>query len=206
MAVPSMPEVHVTGPVHHYIQRLGGEIWYLGTAEVTPQMQVRRYRQNVMNDNAGKTLAYQKTWDGEAAVVSVLLTNFSKYAEAEMQFSGLEAGVQLGSGEESRWARGSLVYGQSTFTLWQVYDNYFNPNGSSTGLEIGWYWPQVELLQRDTVKAGTQGEGLLCVFDCTPQRIPQASPSAVDASRNERGWVLFSHNPPLFPDAVRVPQ
>jgi hypothetical protein len=210
MAVASFPEVHITGPVHHYIQAIGGQIYYLGTAEVTPQIQVRRYRSNTMNDVAGKTLPLQKTWDGEAAVVSVLLTNFSKFAEQELQTSGRTNGVQLTerAGIETRWARGSAVYGKSTFKLWQVYDNFFNPFGTSTGLEIGWYWPQVELLQRDTVKAGSQGEGLLCVFDCTPYRIPQASPTAVNDTLNERGWFLYSQddNTTDFPASVRVPQ
>lgn len=206
MAVPSFPEVHVTGPVHHYIQAIGGDIWYLGTAEVTPQMQIRRYRQNAMNDVAGKTLPLQKTWDGEAAVVSVLLTNFSKYAEEELQGSGRAGGIHGAVGQETRWARGSLIYGKATFKLWQVYDNFFNPFGTSTGLEIGWYWPQVEMLQRDTVKAGSQSEGLLCVFDCTPYRIPQASPNAVNTAQNERGWFLYSQSATYFPADVQVPQ
>jgi hypothetical protein len=161
MAVASFPEVHITGPVHHYIQAIGGQIYYLGTAEVTPQIQVRRYRSNTMNDVAGKTLPLQKTWDGEAAVVSVLLTNFSKFAEQELQTSGRTNGVQLTerAGIETRWARGSAVYGKSTFKLWQVYDNFFNPFGTSTGLEIGWYWPQVELLQRGHGQGRLAGGG-----------------------------------------------
>ncbi len=206
MATPSFPEVHVTGPVHHYIQTIDGDIWYLGTAEVTPQMQVRQYTQNVMNDVAGKTLPLQKTFDGEAAVVSVLLTQFSKFAEEQLQARGQPGGIHRRAGEETRWSRGSTVYGKATFKLWQVYENFFNPNGTSTGLEIGWYWPQVELLQRDTVKAGTQGEALLLVMDCTPYRIPQASPTAVNDGINERGWVLYSQREADVPTDVRVPQ
>lgn len=213
MAVPSFPDVHVTGPVHHYIQTRNGIIYYLGTAEVTPQMQVRRYTSKTMNDRAGRTLPLQKHWDGEAATVSVLLTQFSKFAEQALQESGRTAGLQLGPGEETRWARGAAVYGAATFRLWQIYDNFFNPNGTSAGLEIGWHWPQVELLQRDTVKAGAQGEGLLLVFDCTPYLIPQASPSAVNASANERGWILYQQDSTdtfgtglAFPADVQVPQ
>ena len=206
MAVPSFPEIHVTGPVHHYIQTIGGAFWYLGTAEITPQMQIRRYTSKVMNDNAGKTLPIQKTYDGEAATVSVALSQFSKFAEEQLQASGIAGGVHFVAGQDTRWGRGSLVYGKSTFKLWQVYDNFFNPFGTSTGLEIGWYWPQVELLQRDTTKAGAQGEILLCVFDCTPLRIAQASNNSVNATRNERGWMLYSQNPSFFPDDVRVPQ
>ena len=216
MAVPSFPDVHVTGVVHHYIQINGGQLWFLGNAEVTPQMQVRRYTSKTMNDRAGRTLPQQKHWDGEAATVSVLLTYFSKFAEQELQQSGKAAGIQVQPGEESRWARGAAVYGNATFKLWQIYDNFFNPNGSSDGLEIGWFWPQVELLQRDTVKVGAQGEGLLLVFDCTPYLIPQASHASVNAQANERGWALFTQvstdawagNPEglAFPSGVQVPQ
>lgn len=198
MATPSFPDVHVTGAVHHYI-RTGGDgnpIYYLGTAEVTPQMQIRRYRQSVMNDIAGKTLPLQKTYDGDAATVSCLLTRFSKAALRVLAESGRGAGVHLSPGEESRWSRGSLVYGKSAFELWQVYDDFLNPNGTTVGLEIGFYWPQVELLQNDKIKVGTQGEGDLCVFDCTPYWF----------QFGDRGWTLYSHDENLFPADVRVPQ
>ena len=98
------------------------------------------------------------------------------------------------------------MYGQLTFELWQVFDFALNPAGATPGLEIGWYWPQVQLLEHNTVKAGTQGEGLLCVFDCTPQYQPQASFSTVNDANNERGWLLYSCDPIDFPDAVLTPQ
>lgn len=217
MASPSFPSVHVTGPVHHYIQTLNGtDIWYLGTAEVTPQMQLRRYTSKTMNDRAGRTLPFQKHWDGEAATVSTLLTFFSKQAQAEILRSGQAAGIQIKEGTESRWSRGAAVYGAATFKLWQVFENFDNPNGNSEGLEIGYFWPQVELLQHDEVKVGAQGQGLLLVLDCTPYLIPQASSSSINANTNERGWILYSGtstdtftgNPEglAFPSGVRVPQ
>lgn len=208
MAVASFPDVHVTGPVQHFVRATTSttsEIWFLGTAEVTPQMQRRRYRQNVMNDLAGKTLPFQKTYDGEAATVSTLLTRFSKSAWTAILDAGRTRSLLGGPvGTESRWSRGAPVYGQMTFELWQVYDNYFNPAGATLDLEIGWYWPQVELVQHDTVAAGTQAEKLLLVMDCTPFWIPQASTSSI--SGNERGWVLYSNDEADFPAAVRVPQ
>jgi len=214
MAVPSYPSVHVTGAVHHYIQTLeSSDIYYLGTAEVTPQMQVRAYSSKTMNDRAGRTLPIQKHWDGEAATVSVLLTYFSKFSEEALQRRGVAAGIQLAAGKESRWARGSAIYGKATFKLWQVYDNYFNPAGTSEGLEIGWYWPQVELLQRDTVKCGAQGEGLLLVMDCTPQLAQFRASNTTGAlgaavGEGNHTWTLFSQEDSLtvFPAAVRVPQ
>lgn len=208
---PSFPEVHVTGPVHHCIKLWGeGTPFYLGTAEVTPQMQIRTYRTNTMNDIAGKTLPFQKHWDGQAATVSVLLTRFSKEAVRQLKMIAKNSDIHLSPGNERRWARGSLVYPFACVTLWQVYDNFVNPFGASTGLEPGYVWFQAEVLQMDEVKLGTQGQGLLCVFDCTPQWIPQASSTAVNDAVNERGWSLYSQSEDYFDGtigpAVQIPQ
>lgn len=198
MAAASFPDVHVTGPVQHYVRVPTSDnlIYFLGTAEVTPQMQRRRYYQNVMNDLAGKTLPFQKTYDGEAATVSVALTRYSKEAWAAILDAGHTRALTSGNGRETRWSRGAPVYGQLTIELWQVYDNVFNPAGASAGLEIGWYWPQVTLVQHDTIAAGTQAEKLLLVFDCTPEW----------NFDGDRGWVLYENNPAYFPNDVRVPQ
>lgn len=208
MAVPSFPDVHVTGPVQHFIRAGGasGQIYFLGTCEVTPQMQRRKYKSDVKNDIAGNQLPFQRTYDGEAAMVSALLNRYSKDAWTEILLAGLSSGNVINPGNETRWSRGHLVFGQSTFELWQVYDNFFNPMGSSANLEIGWYWPQVELLDHNTIAAGTRDEKLLLVFDCTPYWIPQANHYAVNSSLNERGWVLYTNDPFDFPADVRVPQ
>ncbi len=217
MAIPSFPAIHVTGPVHTYCQTLNegaNDIIYLGTAKVTPQLQLRRYTNKTMNDRAGRTLPLQKHKDGEAATVAMLLTYFSKDGQAAILRSGVAAGLQVVEGQETRWSRGAAVYGQDTFKMWNIFENFDNPNGNSPGLEIGYFWPQVELLQHDDIELGAQGQGLLLVFDCTPYLIPQASNSQITG--NERGWYLYSGdsnalfpgNPQgkAFPDAVRVPQ
>lgn len=205
MAAVSFPDIHTTGTIFHFVQPYSGGIYFLGTAEITPQVQMRRYVQNVMNDEAGKTLPIQKTFDGEAATVATTFTRFSKSAYNLLKTDAL----QPVAGQETRWSRGGLVYGQKTFELWLIYDQFFNPAGTTAGLEIGYYFPQVELLNHDTPSAGTQVEKKLLVFDCTPYRIPQASHTAVDASKNERGFMLYSQdnaNTTYFPADVRVPQ
>lgn len=220
MAVQSFPAVHVTGAVHHFVRCNGthdlwdGDILYLGTAEVTPQMQRRRYKTNVMNDIAGKTLPFQKTYDGEAATLSTLLTYWSKPAVEAVRMLGVSRGLVgvnpltgfVSAGSESRWSRGALVYGQLTFELWQVFENSLNPLTITPFLETGWYWPQVELLDDDTVSCGTGVEKLLMVMDATPYWIPNASASGVNVSQNERGFRLYSTDDANFPADVLVPQ
>lgn len=198
MAAASFPDVHVTGAVHHYVQVRGdSNIWYLGTAEVTPQMQRHKYRQRVLNDMWGKSLPAQKTYDGESAVVSVLLTRFSREAWDVVLRSGEAALLNpVGlAGAETRISRGHGVFGRSDFQLWQVFDFYNFPTVASTGLEIGWYWPRVTLEDHDTVACGTQGEKLMMVFDCQPLFLGATA-----------GHVLYSNSPADFPAAVLVPQ
>jgi hypothetical protein len=207
MALPSFPSINVSGVVHHYVRitSVGGsqEIYALGQAEVTPQMTRLKHKQRVMNDIAGKTLPFQKTYDGEDARVSVLLSRFSNLAWGAL----LEQDESLGglipiAGQESRWARGSLVYGQTSFELWQVYDNFFAPAGVDVGenLEIGWYWPQVEIVEHDTIAAGTQAEKLMLVFECTAYWIDYEDTSGDYGPPG--GWLLYSNNPAFFPAAV----
>lgn len=211
MAAPSFPDVHVTGAVHHYVRRPGPNeiIHYLGTAEITPMVQEAAHGQDVMNDIAGKTLPFQRTDDGSDAIVAAMLNYFSKTAWAVVKTSGFRAGRHLSPGTESRWARGGLKFGVTTVEVWQVFENYFNPNtfgGASAGLEIGYYWPQCELWKADVPKMGTQAQSQLVVFQARPLFIPQASALAVNAANNERGKVLYSSDPSNFPADVRVPQ
>lgn len=195
MAAPSFPDVTVSGAVHHYVKTYYGTTWYLGTAEVTPQVQVAKYRQLVHNDIAGKTLPIQKTYDGEAAQVSVLLTRFSELAYDAILNSGFAAGLTPVAGSESRWSRGALSYGQEDFQLWQVFENFFNP--VPQGVEIGRYWPRVTLESHDYVALGTQAKKLMLVFDCQPLWLPYTT----------RGWMLYDwQDNANFPNDVRTPQ
>lgn len=209
MAIASFPAYHVTGAIHHYVRVRGGNILYLGTAEVTPQLQLRRYYQRVANDEAGKTLPGQMTRDGQAATVAVSLSRFSKVAWDDILLSGLVAGLDFDMGQESRWSRGALVFGQDTIELWQVYENSLNPNGPNRAIysiELGRYWPQIVVSEDNQPQAGTQVERKLLIFDCQPQRVQQASASTVNASINERGFVLFRVDDAAFPAEVLIPQ
>lgn len=206
MAVPSYPQVHVTGPVHTWVQVPGDQIRYLGTCEVTPQVQLISYAQDAMNDLAGKTLPFQRTDDGSEAVLAMMVNYFSKSAVAAIKASGVAAGRQVRPGVETRWSRGGVKFGVTTFGLWHVFDNYFNPGGTTVGLEIGYYYPQCEWVNLDVSKMGTQVQSQLVVVHARPQFLPQANPFAVNASANERGWVLYSNVPSDFPADVRIPQ
>lgn len=208
MAVPSFPSVNVTGPVHTYLQAAGStDIWLLGQCEVTPQIQTRVYKGDVKNTIASSTLPFQRTSQGEAATVSCLLTRFSQLAyQVMLESDSTGANLIPVQGQETRWNRGSLIFGQKSFQVWQVFDSFFAPPGVDVGenLPIGYYWPQVEVLDHDIVAAGTLDEKLMIVFDATPLWIPYGASTTWAAGSG--GWVLYTQDPAAFPTEVQVPQ
>jgi hypothetical protein len=204
MPTASLPRYHVTGPVHHYVRSPAypSRIYYLGTAETTPRVELRPSYRDIMNDVAGRTLPGQRTFDGEAAMVGTVLTRFSKEAYAAI----LSAGVTLAPGQEGRYSRGSLVFGVKTFELWLSFENYWNETYRTAGQTPGYYFPQAMLAAHTRDTLGTEGEKLLCAFDCQPYWLPQSSLNGV--SGTERSWLLYStdDNTVDFPADVRVPQ
>ena len=210
MPVATFPEFHVTGAIHHWVRVKGSSAYlYLGTAEVTPQLQLRRYYQDAPNDEAGKTLPGQRTRDGQAATIAVSFTRWSKNTWDALLLSGSAAGLDFDMGQESRWSRGGLVFGQDDVELWQGYENSLNPNGPNRAIysiELGRYWPRVMIEEDNQPQAGTQVERKLLIFNCQPFRVPQSSISNVNASTNERGWVLFRLDDGAFPADVLIPQ
>jgi nitrous oxidase accessory protein NosD len=199
MAVPSFPRVHTTGPVHHFVRVPGvSGVYYLGTAEVTPKMATRRFYSDVFNDLAGSSLPFQRLDHGEAASVAVLLTRFSYSALAVALTAGAAAGVRAGVGAGSGLSRGSLVFGQQSFELWQRFA-YYNTLQGTTGLVQGRYWPQVTLSDFNDEGVGTSGYKALCVFDAQPLYTPQSSNST-------GGWTLVRWDDEAFPADVQTPE
>jgi hypothetical protein len=206
MAAPSFPAFHVTGAVHHYIRYPDtGPIYYLGTAEVTPKVEHRVFRSDAFNDIGGSAVPMQRTEQGEMAVVGTLMNRFSKTAYDVLMKLGSSGGA---AGFRNRFSRGSLVFGPGSFELWQVFENA-TPAANAAGyrvdgLELGYYWPQVDLTGHTRDKLGTDVEHLLLVMECFPYWIPQASYNNV--SGYERSWELYSRDDTAFPADVMIPQ
>lgn len=207
MAVASFPAIHVTGPVHHYIRLPchDSEIYYLGTAEVTPQIELQRMRKDVFNDLGGRMVPFQRTNQGQIGALAIMFNRFSKSAVALIRTgcSIGESGLAFEDGWETRHARGSLVFGQTTIELWQVFDN-FGTAFATPGLEIGWYWPVVDVEKLGSPTIGTEDEKLLFVATAFPYWTAPASLHSVQST--DRSFQLYSKNPLLFPAAVLVPQ
>lgn len=204
MALPDFPDFNVTGAVHHYVRVLGGRIRYLGTAEVTPKVHFDVKWRDAFNDMFGKELPGQRTKQGRMAVIGVLLSRYSKGAWGDILLAGETAGTQIDYGQESRFSRGALAFGNESFELWQVFENATSAAFRQTGMELGYYWPQVLVGGEDRDTLGTEVEKLLLVLEAYPKFLPQSNPQAVQG--NERSHLLFSFNDADFPAEVLVPQ
>lgn len=203
MAVVTFPAFHVTGPVHHYVKQGAAvpsntnPILYLGTAEVQPRIKIDHARKPIMNDIAGTTLPAQKKDDGQIASLAVLLNYFSQSTVQAVRVFG----------RQGRFSRGSLVYGVSTFQVWQVFENALGNLGLYPNLPIGYFWPQVDWMSLED-GPGNQDQKILCQWEASNLFTPQAQTNIVNnvVGPGEREWVLYSQNPNDFPPEVRVPQ
>lgn len=207
MAALSLPDYHVTGPVHHFVRAYtGADVYYLGTAETTPRVELRPAYRDIMNDIAGRTLPAQRTKDGESAMVGTVLTRYSKTAYDALCNVGSNRAngrLTIAPGWEGRVSRGALVFGQLTWELWLVFQNYFD-DFATPNLEPGYYFPQCMFAAHTRDTLGAEGEKLLLAFDAQPYWEPQTSINSIQGT--QRSWMLYSKSVDYFPAAVRVPQ
>lgn len=202
MAAASFPSFHVTGPVHHYVRSpVDREIYYLGTAEVTPKVEHRPFYSDTFNDIGGTMVPMQRTEQGEMAIIGTLVNRYSKTAYDVLTRTGADV---VARGERGRYSRGSFVFGPGSFELWLVFDNALVPEFRTPNLEYGYYYPQVDLGPHTRDRLGTDTEKLLLVFEAYPYWVPQQSLNSVQPG--ERAWQLYSMDPGAFPQAVLVPQ
>jgi hypothetical protein len=211
MAFPadSAPGIKVTGPVHHFVQIVtpfigasttaagAGSIFYLGTAEVQPQIKVKKVAIPVKNDIGGRLLPSQNVYQGQMGQIGVALNRFSLRALNEIKVVGGTGGIY--KGRDYYNAVGALEFDKYTFRLWQVngFYNWVTPVVSgATEIPPGRYWPNVRLDDEDDQKIGTIDWTKLLVM--TAYKLPTCSSGLWDG-------VLYSEEAADFPAGVQTP-
>lgn len=205
--VNSLPKYNLTGAIHHFIRvpLIPLSIYYLGTCEVQPDIRIWELSAGVKNDDAGRILDGQKTDQGRKADIGLQLSYYSELTYTQLKtIRGTANVLQHAAGWEGRFGRGSLIFGSKTFELWQVFERQTEASLRDANQPLGYYWPQVELIQHAPVVLGNQEKQLLLVCEAQPKKMPQASHSAVAAG--ERTWKLWAEDDASFPAEVLVPQ
>lgn len=196
----------VTGPVHHFVQvntvfsdtttsSGGGGIFYLGTAEVQPQIKVTKVSIPVKNDLMGRVLPMQNSYQGQYGTIGVALNRFSVDAINAIKSMGAY-GIKLGVDYYA--SIGMLEFSQLTFKLWQVNGNYnfTTPVTGVNAITPGRYWPNVRLTEESDPKIGT--------IDWTKLLVMEAFKLPTCASGVWTG-TLYSEDASDFPTDVKTP-
>lgn len=206
----SAPGIKVTGPVHHFVQIVtpfisvgttttaagAGSIFYLGTAEVQPQIKVKKVAIPVKNDLGGRLLPSQNVYQGQMGQIGVAFNRFSLRALNEIKAVGGLAGVYKGVDYYN--AVGALEFDKYTFRLWQVngFYNFGTPVTGAAEIPPGRYWPNVRLDDEADQKIGTIDWTKLLVM--TAYKLPSCTTGLYSG-------ILYSEEIADFPSDVRVP-
>lgn len=159
----SYPAFKVSGPIHHFVQpytqygsTAAGLLYYLGTAEIRPQVRIQSFKLDAKNDLAGRLLPMQTVYQGKMAQIGLGLNRFSSPAMDALRSTGGVGGIY--QGKDFQLARGSLEFLKHTFQLWQVY-GFYNWTTPATGVDYippGRYWPNVRIAAEDEQRIGTE--------------------------------------------------
>lgn len=172
----SFPDIHVTGPIHWFMRTpshsnygvaVASKIWYLGTCETKPQMQVTKHKLDVFNDLGGRKKPFQRIVQGETGVLALALNRFSVPAyDALCTAGGLDStsAPNWGKGAESYLSTGSLIFGKSSVELWGLNTFFGTTNSSTNTLKKGRYFICADLEMHEKVKQGTEEDLLLLAF------------------------------------------
>ena len=146
--------VHTTGPIFHYIEWYQGNWAFLGTSETSPEIQFRPRTLEVRNDLAGRSLPFQRTWDGQDAIVKTVLTYFDNNVLSALlkQF-------------DDRLARGSLFIGVQTYRL-ILQHSFAGTQVATPGMRAGWRFHAAWLAAYSPTPAGAQAQMVGLVFQC----------------------------------------
>lgn len=156
--------VACTGPAHLYLVTNTGVSSYIGTCETSPQIQFQPRTLEVKNDLAGRTLPFQRTADGEDAVVSCIFTRFDEAVVNNIaNYQRLATGGSVGT--ESRLNRGSLVIGYSTFQL-IIQDSFYGTTAFGATTLPGWRFYAAHVAGYVPSPIGTEARKVGLVFQC----------------------------------------
>lgn len=206
----SAPGIKVTGPIHHFVQVVNpfisvgttttaagaGSIFYLGTAEVQPQIKVKKVRIPVKNDIGGRLLPTQSIYQGQMGQIGVALNRFSLRALNEIKATGGYAGIYKGVDYFN--SVGALEFANTSFRLWQVngFYNWSTPATGAAEIPPGKYWPNVVIADEDDAKIGTIDWTKLLIFEAY---------KLLGCTTGLYSGVLYSEEVADFPSDVRTP-
>lgn len=177
---------HVTGPQEIAVRFRGqAQGSYLGTAVTAPEIDLNFATINVMNDLGGRSVPFQKVFDGEQHVLSAVLNRVDM--TVLKQIRDLTHNVS-NLGYEGQIERGTLMIGNNDFEL--QFNNVFYGQSAApaqSDTPAGRRYASAILLAAKESTVGTRVQEIALQFECNAVFNPTA-----------RAFDLFTENPNLF--------
>lgn len=149
-----MASIYVTGPVHIYVSlptnvvansstgapsalTYPSSIYYLGTGETAPTIQIAPMYEPVMNDIGGVQAPIDYTYQGKVGQASCTLTRWNEAVIAALD--SFAAGGGDARGTDGATAIGSaMLFEGGTFCTWFAFPYYTKNYGTTMGMPAGY--------------------------------------------------------------------
>lgn len=144
------------------------QCFYLGTCEVAPAIEIRRHYKPIYYVPMGKAVPYDVLYEGQDAIISMTLTNWSEilYAVIGGRMNQIAGGGLRGVDRCN--AIGSMVNSEGmALRLWLQFPYAAKPVFAANAMVPGYAFYQVRLLGPDTIDPGTKPAKLRLVWHAT---------------------------------------
>lgn len=164
-----MAKLWTTGPVLMYAG-VGGSassrsILFLGTGEEAPEINLHREYEPVRNDLSGTVLPMDETYEGQEAMVSVVMNRFNWLTLLRCQTASEANFGSLTPGSDVAGAIGSLMAQEGqTFPLYCVFP--YATRASMATMPLGYRFWSAKMIGPDNIKGGTRNKKIHCQFKC----------------------------------------
>ena len=170
------PQVYKNNP---YTAMRSGPPVFLGTAEVSPQAEIRRQMQPAYNDLSG-AVPFDLNFLGEDAVIAVDLTRWDEvvYRSLATTPGGFNQTTAMGSPRGSYGALTAMGSLQATDgftnTVYMVFPYGFpaaapvNNSGRGNGMPVGYRWHGATLINDKFHQMGSKYRKTHLTFQCAP--------------------------------------
>ena len=165
---------HVTGPVHTFVRFRGAsQFLYLGTAQISPEVDGDPVYLAVINSMKSTTKPMQKIYDGRSDVVTVLFNRFDFPVMRRVLDPQSHSGATADHGTDSAIETGSTVMGTGDFELAFTHGFHGTSAAGASDITPGRLYFSAVAGNHREFNANTREHSIAVRFDCDSARDAQ---------------------------------
>lgn len=181
-----MAQLYSTGPAHLFVGAIttgGVTPFYLGTAEVKPQIEIVPQFEPVHNDLGG-AVPFDKSYEGEEAFIGADLNRYNEavYAGLAARPNSLVPGAIRGLNTALDVGTLMLTEGKN-IVVWVVFPFFVKAAMRAGGMPAGYRFPGCTVVGPDKLETGTRARKVHLLFHALRQWSPVTG-----------AFLLYDHN------------